>query len=54
MAGITVFLKSTLTAFLDRVSPVSSAANPRCMTNTRAVAIIIQRLFTVNISGVVA
>ncbi len=40
--------------FFARVSPDSTVANPRCMTNTRNVATIIHRLFTVNISTVTA
>ena len=46
-----VFLNRMLVVFLARVSPDSSVANPRCMMNTKAAAIIIQRLLVVNISA---
>ena len=48
---IAVFLNRMLTVFLARVMPLSSAAKPRCMMNTRNVATSIQVLLTVNISG---
>ncbi len=51
MHGITVFLKSTFTVFFACVRPDSTAANPRCMTNTRKVAVIIQTLLTANIAS---
>ena len=50
MEMIAVFLNRMLTVFLALVRPLSSAAKPRCMMNTRKVATSIQVLFTVNIS----
>jgi hypothetical protein len=46
-----VFLKRMFTVFFDRVNPVSTVAKPRCMIKTNAVAINIQRLFTVNMAS---
>lgn len=51
MAMIAVFLNRMLTVFLALVMPLSRAAKPRCMMNTRKVATSIQVLFTVNISA---
>ena len=47
MAGVRVFLNKMFTVFLDWVNPASTPANPKCMINTRAVAIIIQTLLAV-------
>ena len=42
---INVFLNSMFTVFFDLVSPVSRAANPRCIIKTRKVASSIHTLF---------
>ena len=45
-----MFLNRMFTVFLERVSPDSRVAKPRCMMNTRNVATSIQVLLTVNVS----
>ena len=43
------FLKRMFTVFFCRVRPDSRVAKPRCMTKTRAAAIRIHRLSTMNL-----
>ena len=47
---INTFLYNTFTAFFCRVNPVSSVEKPKCIRNTKAAAIRIQRLSTLNMA----
>lgn len=49
MLIIKKFLKRMLMVFFCRVRPISRKLKPRCMKNTNAVLIIIQRLFMVRV-----
>ena len=51
MAGTIRFLNRMFEQFFARDKPDSTVAKPSDMMNTKAAAIIIQRLFTVNISA---
>tara|TARA_B100001989_G_scaffold249940_1_gene226157 strand:+ start:1019 stop:1243 length:225 start_codon:yes stop_codon:yes gene_type:complete len=44
-----IVLKKILTVFLEQVKPDSKVAKPRCIKNTMAVAIKIQRFETVKV-----